>query len=56
MSKDKITIKAYIEYLKRCIIGTDLSLHDAHKSNISRQVARDYGVTEEEILWLDENL
>lgn len=56
MSKDKITIKAYIEYLKRCIRGTDLSLHDAHKLNISKQVARDYGVTEEEILWLEENL
>ena len=56
MSKDKITIKAYIEHLKRCISGTDLSLHDAHKSNISKQVAKDYGVTEEEILWLEENL
>lgn len=56
MSKDKITIKAYIEYLRRCIHGTDLSLHDVHKLNISKQVARDYGVTEEEILWLEENL
>lgn len=56
MNMDKITIKAYIEYLKRCISGTDLSLHDAHKLNISKQVARDYGVTEEEIFWLNENL
>lgn len=56
MSKDKITIKEYIEYLRRLIRNTDMTLLQAHELKISKEVAKDYGVTEEELLWLNENL
>lgn len=56
MSKDKMTIKEYIEYLRRLIRNTDMTLLKAHSLAISKEVAKDYGVTEEEIEWLTENL
>lgn len=56
MSMDKITIKAYIEYLRRCIRTTGLTLFEAHQDAIHREVGRLYGVSEEELIWLDENL
>lgn len=56
MSMDKITIKEYIEYLRRLIRNTDMTLLQAHSQAISKEVAKYYGVTEEELLWLNENL
>ena len=56
MNMDKITIKRYIEYLHRVIRNTDMTLLKAHSLAISKEVAKDYGVTEEEIEWLTENL
>ena len=56
MSMDKITIKEYIEYLRRFIRNTDMTLFKAHSLAISKEVAKYYGVTEEELLWLNENL
>ena len=56
MSMDKITIKRYIEYLRRLIRNTDMTLFQAHDQAISKEVAKDYGVTESELEWLTENL
>lgn len=46
----------YIKYLRRCCRNKSMGLWEAHQKNIHREVAREYGLTEEEILWLDENL
>lgn len=56
MSMDKITIKAYVEYLERCVRTTGQTLFEAHQEEIHKSVGRDYGLTEEELLWLNENL
>ena len=56
MNMGKITIKRYIEYLHRVIRNTDMTLFHAHELKISKEVAKDYGVTEEELEWLTENL
>lgn len=56
MSKDKITIKEYIKYLRRLIRNTDMTLLQAHELKMSKEVAKDYGVTESELEWLTENL
>ena len=53
---DKITVKNYVEYLQRYIRNRNESIWEAHQHKIHRKVAREYGLTEEEILWLDENL
>lgn len=53
---DKITVKNYVEYLQRYIRNRNESIWEAHRYKIHREVAREYGLTEEEILWLDENL
>ena len=51
-----MTIKEYIEYLRRLIGNTNMTLFQAHGLATSREVAKLYGVTEEEIEWLNENL
>lgn len=56
MSKDKITIKEYIEYLCRLIRNTNMTLFQAHELRMSKEVGRNYGVTEDELEWLNENL
>ena len=56
MSKDKITIKEYIEYLRRFIRNKDITLIQAHELKMSKEVGRNYGVTEEDLEWLNENL
>ena len=56
MSMDKITIKAYIEYLQKISKETGKTMLQAHELEICKTVGRDYGVTEEELLWLNENL
>lgn len=48
--------KQYYTYLTRYIRNTDMSLWDAHQLLISRMVAREYGLTEEQIRELGENL
>lgn len=49
-------MKEYLKYLKRVQRTRGSSLLQLHKCFISREVARSYGVTEEEILQLDKEL
>lgn len=53
---DNNVIKKYLEYLYRYIRGTDKTPWQAHQEAISREVAREYGVSEDGLKWLDENL
>ena len=53
--KDKENIKRYIEFLEKCK-RKDESLWRTHQNRLCREVAREYGLTEIEIKWLDDNL
>ena len=53
--KDKENIKRYIEFLEKCK-RKDESLWRTHQLRLYREVAREYGLTEIEIKWLDDNL
>ena len=46
----------YLAYLSRYTRITEQSQWEAHQLCISREVARSYGVTQEQLIWLDENL
>lgn len=46
----------YMNYLKKAQRGENISLLSIHKRYLSREVARQYGLTEEEILNLDNEL
>lgn len=46
----------YIEFLKRYSRDRKIGLWMANQHAICRVVAKEYGVTEEDLLWLDENL
>lgn len=48
--------KDYIAYLDRYCKKYKLTRHQAHQHLLCREMAREYGLTEEEIVWLDENL
>lgn len=49
-------VKRYINYLGRMQRVERKSLRELHQRYISRDVARDYGLTEEDIQELDESL
>lgn len=49
-------MKKYQDYLKRLICNKDLSIREAHQLRQSRLVAEEYGLTPEQIEWLDNNL
>lgn len=49
-------VERYINYLGRMQRVERKSLRELHKRYISRDVARDYGLTEEDILILDASL
>lgn len=49
-------VERYINYLGRMQRVERKSLRELHKRYISRDVARDYGLTEEDILVLDTSL
>ena len=46
----------YLDYLKRYTRTSDTQLFQAHQLLVNRVAAKEYGVTEEQIRWLDENL
>ncbi|MBP3469734.1 MAG: hypothetical protein J6K26_09500 [Lachnospiraceae bacterium] len=49
-------MEKYRKYLEKYAKKHGLNLWQAHQHSLCREAAREYGVTEEEILWLDENL
>lgn len=49
-------MEEYRKYLEKYARKHGLTLWQAHQHSLCRETAREYGVTEEEILWLDENL
>lgn len=49
-------IKEYIDFLGRYRKKHKLGQREAHQHVLCREVAREYGLTEEEIIWLDQNL
>lgn len=56
MDERKERMKEYQAYLSRVAESRGISLWQIHQSALSRAVAEGYGLTREEILWLDENL
>ena len=46
----------YLDYLRRYTRTSDMGLFQAHQLLMNRVVAKEYGVTEEQIRWLDKNL
>lgn len=46
-------VKDYVDYLKRTARTSGKSLLQHHQEAISKEVARDYGLTKEQILQLD---
>lgn len=53
---DNDASKKYLDYLYRYVRDTDKTPWQAHQEAISREVAREYGVGEDGLKWLDENL
>lgn len=53
---DTKEMKEYQEYLNRLICNKDMSIWEAHQLLQSRLVAEEYGLTPEQIEWLDNNL
>lgn len=56
MDDYKDPMKEYQDYLRRLIKNSDMSMWQAHQLLQSRLVAMEYGITEEQLQWLDENL
>lgn len=48
--------REYQNYLRSLIKNSDMSMWQAHQLLQSRLVAREYGLTDEQLRWLDENL
>lgn len=53
---DTEPMKEYQDYLRRLIKNSDMPMWQAHQLLQSRLVAREYGLSDEQIRWLDENL
>lgn len=53
---DTEPMKEYQDYLRRLIHNSDMSMWQAHQLRQSRLVAMEYGLTDEQLRWLDENL
>ncbi len=53
---DKDQMKEYIDFLGRYGKKHKLGQWEAHQHALCREVAKEYGLTEEEIIWLDQNL
>jgi len=54
--KSEDCMKEYHDYLARYTKDSNMSKWQAHQLLLSRLVAEEYGLTPEEIAWLDENL
>lgn len=52
----KEPLKDYLDYLKRLARVHNLDVWQLHQLALSREVAREYGLTEEQIKQLDEDL
>ncbi len=53
---EQSSIERYLDYLKRMQRNKEKSLWSLHQQYVSRDTAREYGLTEEEILALDVSL
>lgn len=53
---EKEPMKEYQDYLRRLVHKSDMSMWRAHQLLQSRLVAQGYGLSEEQLRWLDENL
>ena len=53
---DTEPMKEYQDYLRRLVHKSDMSIWQAHQLLQSRIVAQEYGLSEEQPRWLDENL
>lgn len=49
-------LEEYRNYLNRVARTSSMSLWELHQLLMSRLIAMEYGVTEEQLVWLDENL
>lgn len=49
-------VEAYRAYLSRYTRSRNMTLQEANKLLLNRLIAAEYGVTKEQLLWLDENL
>lgn len=49
-------LREYQNYLRRLLKNSDMSMWQAHQLLQSRLVAKEYGLTDEQLQWLDENL
>lgn len=56
MAENKEPMKEYQDYLRRLVHKSDMSIWQAHQLLQSRIVAQEYGLTDEQLRWLDENL
>lgn len=56
MDEREERIKEYQDYLSRAVRNSSVSAWQVHQRALSRAVAEGYGLTPEEILWLDGNL
>lgn len=56
MDEQEERIKEYQDYLGRAVRNSRESAWQVHQRALSRAVAEGYGLTQEEILWLDGNL
>lgn len=53
---DTEEMKEYQEYLNRFIRNKDMSIWEAHQLLQSRLIAEEYGLSSDQINWLDDNL
>lgn len=59
MTSEKVyedPMKKYQDYLVRYTRTNGMTLHEAHQLLLNRIVAKEYGISEEQLIWLDENL
>lgn len=56
MEKQKDPVKEYMDYLDRMHRIHNIDLWQLHQLALSREAAKEYGLTEEQIKQLDEDL
>ena len=49
-------MEKYLAYLEKCAVTYHIDKWTAHQHKLSREVAREYGVTEQQLLDLDVSL
>lgn len=48
--------KEYTDYLQKYSIKHNIPIWQAHQHALCREVAKEYGLTKDDLRWLDENL